>query len=470
MKPSESPASEPPTDAHSHSRHSGADSGEKASVDPPDGHQARPLASRRTRTREPPSSDSEWSRRGFVAGVSAIFAGGFAGCTGDDGDEDGDDGGGGGAETTTEAGTVQTTEVDDVADGPAFSEAVDLQDEFAFEVTAHYQDAQVTGRRYQGDHYHDVRVSGTRVEEYFVDGTSYVVTEGVCVTNPDPSSDPTSELNLQMVGTERFQTAVTGNANVQPVGTTTISGDEVYAYEVTVDDVQSVYYVTVDTNLLRRVEMNAPEGDVVVEFHSWGDVDPVEPPDCAPEAGDDKTTTDEEEEDGEDVDGPVFSEAVELVDEFAFEITAHYQDVQVSGRHYQDDHYHDIRVSGTRVEQYFVDGTLYVLTQGVCVTDPSPSADPASDVDLVVADPATHHAAVAGNPDVVPGGTTTIDGQQVYIYDVTVDGVESTYYVTTEDNLLRRVEMNAPEGDAVIEFHSWGAVSQIEPPAECTTN
>lgn len=164
---------------------------------------------------------------------------------------------------------------------------------------------------------------------------------------------------------------------------------------------------------------------------------------------------------------PVFGEAVSIADSFAFEITAHYQDLAVSGRQYQDDHYHDIRLQGQSVEEYVVDGTEYVVTQGLCVTDPGAGNDPTSDLELVGTDPATHESAVAGNAEVTPVETTTLDGASVYVYEVTLDGVDTRYFVDVETGFLRRFEMQAPEGDIVVEYHSWGEVNPIDPPSNC---
>lgn len=231
------------------------------------------------------STGIRWNRRRIVAGVGTTLIGGLAGCTGGGGGED--------ATTTTQAGATDTTGTEpgtattagdgettagDV-EGPAFAEAIELTESYAFEVTTHEQGIEVSGRYDGDDAYHDIQLaSGERIESYVVDGTSYVVTGGVCVVNPSAASDPTSDVNLRMTNHRTFQGHVEGHASVRPAGTTTIGGETMYAYDVSVNDVAATYYVSADTGLLRRYEQESPAGDVVVEFHSWGSVDPIEPP------------------------------------------------------------------------------------------------------------------------------------------------------------------------------------------------
>lgn len=184
---------------------------------------------------------------------------------------------------------------------------------------------------------------------------------------------------------------------------------------------------------------------------------------------DDETTTDGETttgngetttEAGPDV---VFGNLYASEPNYAAEIDVADQDTTIQVRYYGDDWYQRYEdVEGNRIELYRVDGDDYAIIDGEqCFVNPSESLTPDSEVE---SDAETY----GSKPDVdlEPTGTDQIDGETVYVFEVSGPDVEGvlTFYVSASTGYLRRIEAEW----GVIVFHSWGKVEPISPPdMEC---
>ncbi|MFW6448702.1 MAG: hypothetical protein ACOC0X_04055 [Halobacteriota archaeon] len=115
-------------------------------------------------------------------------------------------------------------------------------------------------------------------------------------------------------------------------------------------------------------------------------------------------------------------------------------------------------------EMYAIDGDMYLVSDGECVLMPG-NDDPTDDFGYNV-DPETYGEDARNYPDLQPAGTDTIDGEPMYVYEVTAadDAESATYYVSQTTGHLRRVV-----GEwGTVDLHSWGSVGPIEPPdMEC---
>lgn len=142
-------------------------------------------------------------------------------------------------------------------------------------------------------------------------------------------------------------------------------------------------------------------------------------------------------------------------------------------------------LQGTIVETelYHVDGTTYVVNEYGCQSAPGEQMEYSP-----YGDYRTHDAfsTEIGYRD--PDGTTTLDGQEVYVYEYDYGGVvggviddgfddggnelTSKMYVSTETGYLIKTEYRAVEdGVGVVEsssrLHSFGEEFSIDPPTNC---
>lgn len=111
-------------------------------------------------------------------------------------------------------------------------------------------------------------------------------------------------------------------------------------------------------------------------------------------------------------------------------------------------------------EVYHVDDDTYVVIDGqTCFLNPGASVRPDSDVESQ-----SDAEAQGSKPDadLRPSGTTQIDGETVYVFEVTGQDIEGslTFYVSASTGYLRRVE--GIWGTAT--FHSWGETEPISAP------
>lgn len=235
--------------------------------------------------------DSVVSRRRYVTFLGVSAAVGLAGCSdsSDDvetggGDEDtetgqqgpdddtatGDDGGSDGSDTGGEdddsGGEVEDTEDDDTeeqTDNLRLRDVFNWEDSYIMEMTS----TEGSGRTvvYQGDSHSTWSTDSEEFESYQIGGDSYSVFDGQCYQF---SSEPVDE---------EFdpEEPAEGDVEYYATGTTTISGQEVYEFDLG----EGLYYLSVSTGY--PVRYVGDEG-AVVDFHSWGETSPISPPemDC----------------------------------------------------------------------------------------------------------------------------------------------------------------------------------------------
>ncbi|MGM0372167.1 MAG: DUF7537 family lipoprotein [Halobacteriota archaeon] len=212
-------------------------------------------------------------RRRFIASSVAVGLSLLAGCSSDQEPSNG---------TTTTTPDSTTT----AADGANGDEAVQfgavyqLEADYAVDIQYDDPESELSGSataRFDGeDYYHRIEeaASGDVYELYHVDGTDYVViNDETCIKNPGPSVEPEES----DVDAEADTYAEKPDADLTAKGTTTIDGETVYVFEVTGEDVEGTLtiYVSKATGYLRRVESDWGR----LDFHSWGDVEPITAPD-----------------------------------------------------------------------------------------------------------------------------------------------------------------------------------------------
>lgn len=102
----------------------------------------------------------------------------------------------------------------------------------------------------------------------------------------------------------------------------------------------------------------------------------------------------------------------------------------------------------------------------MCIEDPGSDMTPSEGEREV--DTEEYESDVEEYATLSPTGTTTIDGEQMYVFELTPEMTgnqeTSTYYVSVNSGYLRRVETS----DRVLKLHSWGEVEPVEAPdMEC---
>lgn len=209
--------------------------------------------------------------RGVVVGSVFAVAGCSSGENGDDTNDGGDettteDGGettdGNGGETTTEGGGGDTY----------YGQLYTFTDNYAVDIVSYEQDASGEARYDGDDYYGRWETDGEVYETYHVDGDDYVVFNDQCYVNPGEEIKPETGVDSDAEGYGGMP-----DADIEPKGMETIDGVQCYKFEVSGEDVQGVLtlYLSESTGYLRRVEGDWGR----LDFHSWGDVDPIEPPD-----------------------------------------------------------------------------------------------------------------------------------------------------------------------------------------------
>lgn len=242
------------------------------------------------------------TRRAVLLACATGATATLAGCGGGQGTPGGTDGDGGAGPTTDgsdsnrgtdsgeedsgDSGSGSETATDEDSEGesggstggaPQLGESVTFPDSFGMTatVTRGGQTVEMSGRFDRENLYWELNQQGQRVEWYLVDDTSYFVAEGRCF-----QGSLQSELSRDDIDPEGFSEEASANPAIEPAGTDTIEGEEVLVYEVSADaateyDETLTYYILADSGYLRRIESPSMQWD----FHSWGDVEPVEEPD-----------------------------------------------------------------------------------------------------------------------------------------------------------------------------------------------
>ncbi|MFB6200854.1 MAG: hypothetical protein ABEI98_02475 [Halorhabdus sp.] len=188
--------------------------------------------------------------------------------------------------TTTEPTSTITTQSDesptDEDPGPTFGTLFAFEDSYAVEGTFSDPESGTTGRMTGRHHGRDVyqRIelaeTGDSFELYVIDDDEYVVlNDETCFLNPGTSMRPDAS-----VDGDAKEYGDIADPDIRPSGATRIDGMRVQVFEVTSQDVDEpiTLYVSASTGYLRRVETET----VRLDYHRWGDVDPISPPemDC----------------------------------------------------------------------------------------------------------------------------------------------------------------------------------------------
>jgi hypothetical protein len=223
------------------------------------------------------------TRRQFLCACASGAVAALAGCSGDGDDgTDGADGTDGpdGSEPTEDGSTG--TPVDGTSgDGSSalLGETASFPDSYALTATtsASGETIELSGRVHQGNMYWEFQRQGQQMEWYVVDGESYFVTGGQCFRGGMMQQG----LDREAVDPDRFAEQADAYPDVEPAGRDTIDGEEVLVYEVSAGGTTGsertvTYYVLADSGYPRRIEADS----IRMDFSSWGEADPVEPPDA----------------------------------------------------------------------------------------------------------------------------------------------------------------------------------------------
>ncbi len=136
----------------------------------------------------------------------------------------------------------------------------------------------------------------------------------------------------------------------------------------------------------------------------------------------------------------------------------------VTGRFRDGNQYLQFQGDRGTGEFYLVDGAVYSVQEGGCITVPSnPVETPEPPEEEAIDD--------ARFSSVTRTGTETIDGEEVIVYDVSATSSnipDATYYLLADTGRLRRVTTQGPRGPQQVEFLAWGdEVDPITLPEAC---
>lgn len=183
-----------------------------------------------------------------------------------------------------------------------------------------------------------------------------------------------------------------------------------------------------------------------------------------------KTSEETTEENGsDDTEAVTYGEIFTYVNNYAVEIELEDPDSGQTGsataKYYGEDYYSRLDFDGTdeTFEFYNVDGDKYLVIDGEqCYLNPGSAVMPDNDVQSESDAEAYDEKA---DINLEPSGTTEIDGESVYIFEITSpDDDELTLYVSVETGYLRRAEATWGQAD----FFDWNEVDPItEPDMDC---
>ncbi|MFP8958482.1 hypothetical protein ACLI4Y_17350 [Natrialbaceae archaeon A-CW3] len=233
-------------------------------------------------------------RRRYLTVLATGAIASLAGCTGGSDDADGGDGsflpdgddedpgdsngqgaGDNGADEVGSGGDfsgdgftpgVDESELEELSEEVYFGDVIDYESSFVADLTLVATEMPGPAEGYQrvhGDDFHVYIEETEEIEMYGVDGDLYTIVMGHCsLESRDPEQGQYVPVD-QSPGDEYVSLAA--------VGTTTVNGEEVYVFE----HHATVEYLSTTTGYPVRSEWATGRAD----FHSWGDVDPISPPD-----------------------------------------------------------------------------------------------------------------------------------------------------------------------------------------------
>lgn len=159
-----------------------------------------------------------------------------------------------------------------------------------------------------------------------------------------------------------------------------------------------------------------------------------------------------------------FEETIRFGDAYAMVLERTGEDgteIAVSGRFQGADHHLEIDLADSTTETYVVDGDTYFVADGTCTRYPGVASVPGDvgAVGVVPEDPSDY-------PELTFRGSVTRAGEEFLQLVLPADALEGfedplTYYVDPTTYYLRRLETAA----VAVDYHSWGEVDPIEPPA-----
>lgn len=193
---------------------------------------------------------------------------------GSDSGDAGDDSGGGGAESDDS----ETGDGTDGGDAPSGGQA-QLSESFVAEMRVPNsqtgEEMLITVRRSGENFQTTVDAEGETFEIYHVDDDTYQIVGSQCFKNPPDVEDPTPPQIPEANEHDEFVEELPETHD----RTDTIDGDEVHVYEIdentALDFEGYTLYVGVETRYVRRIEFDGWS----IEYHSFGEVGSIEPPD-----------------------------------------------------------------------------------------------------------------------------------------------------------------------------------------------
>lgn len=170
-----------------------------------------------------------------------------------------------------------------------------------------------------------------------------------------------------------------------------------------------------------------------------------------------------DDETSRDFDAPTLGSLdVAFENNYRFSVSVPQRGEPITGAFNGGNFYTVVSVDGDTVTTYVIEGTNYVVGDGFCTQVPGSGVatdgvdvDSLADADTIEQDFTSSEAA-----SLVPSGAATIDGQQMYVYDLEAEGTTVTYYIGVENRRLARVETQG----TVFDYTDWGTVDPITAP------
>lgn len=181
--------------------------------------------------------------------------------------------------------------------------------------------------------------------------------------------------------------------------------------------------------------------------------------------GDSDGGTDGDSDGGTDGDAATFGDSLGYPESYAFTITAEFDASGITtfdGRYHQGDMYYEVIFENSEnIDFYVVDGDTYFITGDMCVKNPGDAQDPTGMDPENFLSQEQLEAEAEQNPHVEPLETTTLEGDEVRVYEVSDQtGQIFRYYILTESGFPRRMEWE----DFQIDFTDHNNVQPISAP------
>ncbi|MFA9426923.1 hypothetical protein [Natronorubrum sp. A-ect3] len=194
-------------------------------------------------------------RRQFLQLAVVGTIGGFAGCLDGSDDEPTDD------EPTDDEPTDDEPTDDEPTSEPELRDVLNWESSYVMELAVPLGSGTITV--YDGDTYTAWTINGVEMEAYRIGTDEYIVVDEECFI-------PTGSSDEDIFEPERL---IDEFGSVTATKAEPIDGQDVYRFEV--DD--GYLYVRTDSGYPIRFESKDASG--ATDFHSWGEPDPISPPD-----------------------------------------------------------------------------------------------------------------------------------------------------------------------------------------------